>query len=273
MKSFTRYLPLFALAVSVGAQAQLNDSQLSCLLEPSSEIELSSQVSGVVSKVNTERGGKVRKGQVLVALESELERAALKTVKARAEFASRKLERNQELLAQELLSDFERDELVTEQQLARLTVAEATARLSQRQIRSPIDGVVVKRHVSIGEYVGTDPVLELVSLNPLHAEVVMRADYYGDVEEGMTVDVSLVHPSGEGERQTVAGKVTVVDRVIDAASSTFGFRVEVANPDLTLPAGLKCEIDFTSVIAAPQAPSEVGGAGLLPTQASDLAVK
>lgn len=241
---------LMLLLTTMGAQAQTDDSLLSCLLEPSSEIQLSSQVSGVVSKVNAERGGRVRHGEVLVSLESELEKAALKTVKARAEFASRKLERNQELLAQGLLSDYERDELVTEQQLARLTVEEASARLKQRDIRSPISGVVVKRHVSIGEYVGTDPVLELVALNPLHAEVVMRAEQYGDVEEGMDVTVTLSNPSAAGEQQSVSGKVTVVDRVIDAASSTFGFRVRVDNPDLAFPAGLKCGVQFPQGVAA-----------------------
>ncbi|MBQ0721025.1 MAG: efflux RND transporter periplasmic adaptor subunit [Gammaproteobacteria bacterium] len=232
------------LSASSGAHAELSGSQLSCLLEPSSEILLSSQVSGIVSRVNAERGGMVKKNQILLSLESELERAALRTVIARADFASRKLNRNQELLEQGLLSDFERDELVTEQQLARLTVAEAEARLKQRDIRSPIKGVVVKRHVSIGEYVGSEPVMELMALNPLYAEIVMRSDSYGQVSKGMKVKVKIVHPSGDGSETEVAGKVVVVDRVIDAASNTFGFRVKVNNPDLSLPAGLKCRIAF-----------------------------
>jgi len=232
------------LFVSTRVQAELSSSELSCLLEPSSEILLSSHVSGIVSRVNAERGGLVKKNQILVSLESELERAALRTVRARADFASRKLERNQELLEQGLLSDYERDELVTEQELARLTVAEAEERLKQRDIRSPIKGVVVKRHVSIGEYVGSEPVMELMALNPLYAEVVMRSDSYGQVSKGMKVKVQLVHPAGDGSETDVEGTVVVVDRVIDAASNTFGFRVKVRNPDLSLPAGLKCRIKF-----------------------------
>lgn len=228
-----------------GAQqvAAQSESELSCLLEPSSETQLSSPVTGVVSKVNTERGARVQKGQVLVSLESELDRASLKTAKARSEFAERKLERNRALLEKELLSDFERDELVTEHQLAQLSVQEAQVRLRQRDIRSPISGVVIRRLVSVGEYVGADPVMELVSLNPLYAEVVMRADRYGQIHEGMKVDVAL-QGSAAASDSAVRGVVTVVDRVIDAASSTFGFRVQVDNPDLKLPAGLKCHIVF-----------------------------
>ena len=39
-------------------------------------------------------------------------------------------------------------------------------------------------------------------------------------------------------------KVTVVDRVVDAASGTFGVRLELPNHDLKLPAGLKCSVRF-----------------------------
>ncbi|MAZ86570.1 MAG: efflux transporter periplasmic adaptor subunit [Cellvibrionaceae bacterium] len=228
-------------------------SQLSCLLEPSSETKLSSSVSGVVARVAAERGGRVRKGQEVLALESELDKASLKSAKARAEFAARKLERNRRLLEQQLLSDFERDELVTEHQLALLAVGEAQSRLSQRSIKSPIDGVVVKRHVSVGEYVGSDPVMELVSLNPLHAEVIMRATRYGEITEGMAVKVLLNDPAVKSSTaESYEGVVTVVDRVIDAASSTFGFRVKVENSSLALPAGLKCSIEFASTSIAAQ---------------------
>ena len=41
-----------------------------------------------------------------------------------------------------------------------------------------------------------------------------------------------------------AAKVTVVDRVVDAASGTFGVRRELSNHDLKLPAGLKCNVRF-----------------------------
>ena len=39
-------------------------------------------------------------------------------------------------------------------------------------------------------------------------------------------------------------KVTVVDRVVDAASGLFGVRLELPNPDYKLSAGLKCQVTF-----------------------------
>jgi len=46
---------------------------------------------------------------------------------------------------------------------------------------------------------------------------------------------------------TYTAKVVIVDRVIDAASGTFGVRLEIPNPKYELPAGLKCRVIFPPV--------------------------
>jgi multidrug efflux pump subunit AcrA (membrane-fusion protein) len=58
--------------------------------------------------------------------------------------------------------------------------------------------------------------------------------------ERATADVSPENPVG----QVYKVKVTIVDRVIDAASGTFGVRLELPNPKYRLPAGLKCKVSF-----------------------------
>ena len=56
-------------------------------------------------------------------------------------------------------------------------------------------------------------------------------------------DNATVFPEGPVGGQFNA-RVTVVDRLVDAASGTFGVRLEVPNPDNRLPAGLKCRVSF-----------------------------
>ena len=243
MRIFALILLASAALLPLGATAAERDL-LSCLLEPSSEISLSSAETGVVKKVYTERGAEVKKGQLLVLLDNAHKKAELKAAKSRADFTQRKLDRNKELLDQDLLSDFEQDELVTEHHLAKLEVKESELALSRREIRSPIHGIVVDRHVSIGEYVGTDPVLDLVALDPIHVEVVMRATRYGEIKNGMLVNVDTLIPGSNNIKGRYQGKITVVDKVIDAASGTFGFRVEIPNNALQIPAGIKCQISL-----------------------------
>ncbi len=227
-------LPLSASA------APVEKGQLGCVLEPSMEVEVASQVPGVAKLVYVGRGSKVRQGESLVLLETSLEEAVVALANAKAKFAARKVERNKHLISQGLLSAHERDELVTEQHLAALEVREAEARLKQRTIYSPINGVVVARNINVGEYVSSDPILKLVRLNPLYAEIVMQADYYGSIKQGMKVGIKLGAPM----KGQFTGTVTVVDQMIDAASATFGVRVEMPNPGFKVPAGLNCEVHF-----------------------------
>lgn len=214
--------------------------QLSCLLEPSEEIEIASQVAGVVRHVNFNRGDNVRKGDVLLTLEQETEIAEVNLSRARVEFMDRKLERNQELIDKNLIADYEADEIVTDRKIAALELELAERKLEQKVIYSPVDGVVVERLVSKAEYASVDPLMVLAVLDPLHAEVVMSSEYYGTIKKGMQVEVV---PLGL-ERDTRSGTVKIVDRIIDAASGTFGVQIEIPNPDHSLPAGLKCQVHF-----------------------------
>ncbi|MGB0733228.1 MAG: efflux RND transporter periplasmic adaptor subunit [Pontibacterium sp.] len=241
-KNIKRMVVMASVALfSVPSLASIESAQLNCLLEPSQQIAITSQVPGVVKRVNGERGALVKKGQTLLELENAVEKALVQTAKIRVDFAKRKLERNKELIKKGLLSDLETDELNTELKLASAALAEARARLAQRKTASPVSGYVSQRNISVGEFAGTEPVMELVSLHPLYAEVVLRSSHYGKVAVGAEIPMEVMGPAGG----KVTGKVTVIDRVIDAASGTFGIRVEIDNSDLSMPAGLPCRIVST----------------------------
>ena len=110
------------------------------MLEPSQVVELSSQQPGIVQRVLVERGDRVRKGEVVVRLADGVERAAVELSQARYAFGQRKSERNEELVAKELLSSHEKDEMDTEVAVAAAELKEAEARLALRRIASPIFG-------------------------------------------------------------------------------------------------------------------------------------
>ena len=225
---------LFAAAVGVRAE------RFECLVEPYLEIKLSSAVDGILGEVTVDRGDEVKKGQVLARLVSEAEQAHLDLLKARAEFAARKVERNEELYLRQMISPHEKDELETEAHLLRLELREAEARLALRSIRSPIDGVVVERLSSPGEFVGDAPILRLAQTDPLRIETTIPVGLYGKLSVGMTSKVQWEAP-GIGSRSAT---VTVVDPVVDAASGTIGVRLELRNPGNQLPAGVQCWVEF-----------------------------
>ncbi|MPW35323.1 efflux RND transporter periplasmic adaptor subunit [Vibrio sp. B1Z05] len=216
-------------------------SPFSCLLEPSSEVELSSEVQGVIKELRVNRGDKVKKGQVVMKLNSTVEIAAVNTVKARLDFASRKVERNADLYRKSLISDNEQDEMLTEQRLAEFQLKEAKVRLSQRQTRSPISGVVIERIKDPGEFVDEEPFLRIATLNPIHAEVVLPAELYGKISKGQKVNLSAL-----GKDATYQGKVSIIDPIIDAASNTFAVTVSLNNDSQSLFVGQRCDVEFIS---------------------------
>jgi len=210
------------------------------LIYPSEVVRVSSQVPGILEEVAVERGDLVRKGQVLARLKSGQERAALELSRANVAFLKRKAERNVELARKKLISANEHDELETDLRKAELQLEEAQERLKLRTILSTIDGVVTERLMAPGDYVGEAPILKLASLDPLKVEVVVPARRFGSTRRGMKAQVMPESPVGG----TYPGKVTIVDKVVDAASSTFIVRVDFSNPGLKVPSGLKCRVHF-----------------------------
>ena len=229
----------WTLVSSLGSVAVRAES-FECLVEPYAEIELSSPVPGVLADVQVERGDVVTRGQVVATLESGVVRASLDLAKARAEFAARRVGRNEELYRKQMISIHEKDEMETEAHLLQLELREVEERLEERTIRSPLDGVIVERHLSPGEYVHQNEILTLAQVDPLRVEVSMPVRMYGVIKVGMTGRVRWEVP-GVGEQ---AAKVTVVDPVVDAASGTIGVRLELPNPRRQLPAGTQCTVRF-----------------------------
>ena len=82
--------------------------------------------------------------------------------------------------------------------------------------------------------------MELAQIDPLNVELVLPVRYFGSIKPGMVADVMPQEPVG-GMYQA---KVVSLDKVIDAASGTFGVRLEFPNPGNKVPAGLRCDAQF-----------------------------
>ena len=259
-----------ALAVALLAALPVAAQQdYDCIIEAKQVVDIRSPVDGLIEKVAVERGEAVKKGQVLVTLESGPERAALAVAKQRAgaigavnlaeaklDLAAKKEKRAEELARQAFISSNALEEARTErslaesdlkvarenQRLAELEVQRATELLNLRTIRSPVNGVVVDRYLKTGEMAVTnvkDPILRLAEIDPLNVEVILPATLYGSIQQGDRAEVSPETPP-----QKFTARVKVVDRVINAASGTFGVRLELPNEKFLVPAGAKCRMRF-----------------------------
>lgn len=250
--------------VGVAAAQEMFD----CLMDPAQVVEVGSPVSGVLNEVLVHRGDLVEKGQVLASLDSTLEQATVDLLRTRAdsmelvetyaeqlEMLDRRINRIQTLRDRQVATEDAVDQLRAEylsaqallneaslgREVAVKELARAEAAMRLREIRSPIDGIVSERALAPGEYIGEDDhLVQIVQLSPLHIEAFLPVDKFGQIAPG---DRAQVRPAPPLEGSYEA-EVRVVDRVFDAASGTFGVRLELSNPDGRLPGGHRCILSF-----------------------------
>jgi RND family efflux transporter MFP subunit len=254
------------LAVAVPAAAMDYD----CMMEPHRVVDVRSTINGRIETINVERSDFVTQGQPLVIFESQVEQASVDLARARVEmeaelkssnvshkFARRKLGRFDGLSEEGVVAEQTKDEVETEaalawfqikqarenKHLAELELQRAQALLDQHTVKSPLDGVVVERFSSPGEFAGDGPILQLVQLDPLNVEVLLPASRFGVIKPGMQAKVVPEAPL-EG---SYTAEVKIVDRVIDASSGMFGVRLELPNPNNKLPGGLRCTVSFSAI--------------------------
>ncbi|MDJ0789117.1 MAG: efflux RND transporter periplasmic adaptor subunit [Myxococcota bacterium] len=238
-----------------------------CMLAPNEVIDVGSPITGLISELHAERSQSVAVGDVLVRLDSEVERAAVAVARSRANrdvdieagLASLDLDRKREDRAQRLFDDkalsldqrqevearaqlsaIELDRAREDRRLAALQLNQALATLERRTIRSPIDGIVVERLMSEGEVVDDQTILRIAQVDPLRVEALLPSDWFGRVAPGDAAEVTAEGHADEPRRAEVA----IVDRVIDGASGTFGVQLRIDNAEQALPAGLRCQVRF-----------------------------
>ncbi len=233
-------------------------------------MDVAGQSGGVVTEVFFEPGEQVQSGQVLARLESTVQNATVLMLELRAgdtseidaqrtqlDFLEGRLERTQKLLTRGVVStgvleeiqssvDANRSLLVRAELARRVAMGElvrAKAALSLLEIKSPIDGVVLKRHFDKGEYLPLEgSIATIVQLDPLEIVSFLPVREYNSVRLG---DIAQVEPAPPVDGNYLA-KISRIDRVFDVASGTFGLQLRLDNPDLKIPAGHRCKITFST---------------------------
>lgn len=240
---------------------------ISCILRPVNEIAVAPPVAGILETIAVDRGDSVTEGQVLATLVSRVEQAQLSVARQRAQSratlearmaqladAERRLEQAQALSKRGVGAKNQADEAAMEADVARALVAEAEdlrlaadlevaaaeAVVDLRTIRAPVSGVVLVRHADPGEYAAVErPLLEIVTVDALLAEVLMPAEAYGRITRGQRASITT-----EGAPDPHPATVDAIDPVVNAASRSFGLRLRIDNAEGRLTAGNRCSVTF-----------------------------
>lgn len=203
-------------------------------IEPVTEVEVGTQVSGIIDKIYVDYNSTVTKGQLIAemdraTLQSELasQQATYDGAKAEYEYQKKNYERSKGLHEKSLISDTDFEQALYNYQKAKssydsskASLAKAERNLSYATITSPIDGVVISRDVEAGQTVASGfetPTLFTIAADLTQMQVVADVDEadIGGVEEGQRASFTVdAYPN-----DTFDGVVTQI-RLGDASSTS-----------------------------------------------------
>ena len=229
--------------VAVPAQMRDFSSQVEALgtLAPKEQVVLSVNAADRVTEVNFEDGQRVRKGQVLLTMKSDEERAQLDQAKAAAADAAETYNRNLRLSANQAIAQADLDRSRAAADSAAANVRAIEARLRDHVLLAPFDGVLGFRKVSLGAYVSLgQPVATLVDDSEMRLEFGVPSIYLSKIAPGVKIEAR----SADVPDRIFYGTLTSIDNAIDPVSLAVKVRATLPNKDGAMKAGMLMTVDL-----------------------------
>ncbi|WP_167596166.1 MULTISPECIES: efflux RND transporter periplasmic adaptor subunit [Leeuwenhoekiella] len=230
-------------------------------IEPLTEVEVGTQVSGEVEKIYVDYNSTVTKGQLLAELDKTNLIAALQQANAsysnavtQRDYYNKIYSRQKKLYEEEVISQADFDDAEYNFNNSKISVTqalsdlqEAKTNLSYADIYSPIDGVVLSKEVDEGQTVAASfetPTLFTIAkdLKEMQVEADVDEADIGNVAEGQRVSFTVDAYQGE----TFTGTVTQVrlDPTEEESVITYTVVIKADNPDLKLKPGLTATVSI-----------------------------
>jgi len=205
-------------------------------------VDISTKTSNIVTEVTFRDGQRVKRGQVLVQLDSAQARADVAAAQAAVTESETLYNRSRELLNTQALSKSSFDQLEATLKANRARLAAANARLEDTVIRAPFSGRVGLRRVSVGTLVSPgDVITTLDDTSVIKLDFSVPENFLASLREGLSIRATA--PAFPG--RSFAGSVASIDSRVDMTTRSVTVRALLANDDGALKPGM-----FLNVILA-----------------------
>jgi membrane fusion protein (multidrug efflux system) len=218
---------------------------------PNQDVRVSAMVPGRISEMHVAEGDRVRIGEMLAMIDPRPYRDQLRQAEAAAEQAKANLEnaklnraRNETLFGRGIAARKDLEDARTQESVAAAALRQSEAalelahlQLARTELLSPLNGMVAKRFVSVGEQVdGTaaQPVLEVANLAEVELIGNLPASYMSRVHSGEMLSITSDTLPGK----TLAGRIVAISPAVDPATNVGVVRIRIANPDRMLRLGM-----------------------------------
>lgn len=213
-------------------------------------VDLSLEIAGTVKALLFESGQKVRVGQPLLQLDSDVERALLGTAEADLGLAQVEHGRGSRLVGDQAISRGDFDKLAAQLKKAGATVAQLKASLAKKQILAPFSGTIGIRQVDVGDYLASGTVIAtLQDLSSLYVDFHVPEQALPKLSVGQRVQVSVSAYPG----QSFDATISAINPRVDESTRNVLIRATQPNPDGRLLPGMFVDLQ----VILPSAPSQI----------------
>lgn len=198
-------------------------------------VEITSKVSNLVTAIRFREGEQVRRGKVLVELDSVEARAELAAARAALSETQSQYKRSQELFATQALSQSQLEQLASTLSANQARVTTAESRLADTVIRAPFDGRTGLRRVSVGSLVSPGTVITtLDDTRIIKLDFSVPEAFLAVLVEGLPLSArSVAYPERE-----FSGQIMSIDSRVDPTSRSVAVRAALPNANGLLKPGM-----------------------------------
>ena len=189
-------------------------------------VAVSNDAAGVVTRIAFESGQTVKQGEVLVELDTAVERAQLASALARQKLAATTIARTRQLAASDAISQAQLDPDEAALRTATTDAEGIQAQIARKTIRAPFAGKLGLRSVNLGQYLqpGT-PVTVLETIDAVHIDFTLPQQRLDEVTVGMPIEVRAEVDGGP----PAEGKITAVDPTVDPITRSIRLRADITS--------------------------------------------
>jgi membrane fusion protein, multidrug efflux system len=206
-------------------------------------VTIAAELPGRVRDIAFESGASVKRGDVLVRLDTSAEEAQLASAVAEASLARTNLERARALRRGGANAQADLDVAEARSQQAEATVANLRATIAKKTVRAPFDGRISIRQVELGQILspGT-PIASLQAVDPIHADFWLPQQAIAELRPGQRV---RLRTDVYGDARWT-GEVTTVNPEVDPATRNVRVRATIPNRDGRLRPGMFASVEVLS---------------------------
>jgi len=216
-------------------------------------VTVSTDLAGIVSEIAFKSGAEVKKGALLVKLDTQQEEAELQSAEAKRDYTKTDIARKRDLLAKKAIATAELDTAESDFRQAEAAVSEAKAIIARKRIVAPFDGYLGIRQIDLGQYVNPGAnLVPLQSLDPIYVDFMIPQHNI----ESIAIGKKLHLRAGGVTGQEFDGEITAIDSQVDDATRNITVQGTVANPEHKLRPGMFVNVEVllpevTGVLAIP----------------------